>query len=74
MIPELGHFALWLAFGLSLLLGTVPLAGALKSRGDWMATARPTAYALGACVLAAFVCLAASFVGNDFSVLYVARH
>ena len=74
MIPELGHFALWLAFGLALLLATVPMAGALTNRGSWMATARPTAYALGACVMTAFVCLAASFVRNDFSVLYVAQH
>ena len=74
MIPELGHFALWLAFGASLLLGVLPLAGAQTGRAHWMATARPLAYALGALVVVSFVSLALSFVHNDFSVLYVAQH
>jgi cytochrome c-type biogenesis protein CcmF len=74
VIPELGHLALWLAFALALVLGTVPLAGALRGRSDWMITARPLAYALGAMVLAAFACLTTAFVQNDFSVLYVAEH
>ena len=47
MIPELGHFALWLALGTSLLLGVMPLAGAQTGRPHWMATARPLAYGLG---------------------------
>jgi len=74
MIPELGHFALWLGFGTALLLGIVPLTGSLRGRADWAASARPLAYALGAMVAVAFVCLASSFVRNDFSVLYVAQH
>ena len=74
MIPELGHFALWLALGTSLLLGVMPLAGAQTGRPQWMATARPLAYGLGAMVVVSFVSLASSFVGNDFSVLYVAQH
>jgi cytochrome c-type biogenesis protein CcmF len=74
MIPELGHFALWLAFAVAIVLGTVPLTGALRGKADWMSTARPLAYVLGALVLTAFVFLAASFVRNDFSVLYVANH
>ena len=73
-IPELGHFALWLAFAAALVLGVLPLAGAQTGRGPWMATARPLAYALGALVAMAFICLAASFVRNDFSVLYTAQH
>ena len=74
MIPELGHFALWLAFGTSLLLGVLPLAGAQTGRAHWMATGRPLAYTLGALVVVSFVSLATSFVHNDFSVLYVAQH
>ena len=74
MIPELGHFALWLAFGTALLLGSVPLTGALRGRPEWMVTARPLAYALVSLVIVSFVCLATSFVQNDFSVLYVAQH
>ncbi len=74
MIPELGHFALWLALGVALVLGTVPLVGAQKGRGDWMALARPTSRLLAALVLLAFICLMTSFVRNDFSVMYVAEH
>jgi cytochrome c-type biogenesis protein CcmF len=72
VIPELGHFALWLALGTALMLGVLPLAGAARGRADWMAMARPLAAALTLLVLAAFASLTASFVRNDFSVLYVA--
>jgi cytochrome c-type biogenesis protein CcmF len=74
MIPEIGHFALWLALGLSLVLGTLPLAGASLGRTDWMALARPAVKGIALLVVLAFVCLAASFVQNDFSVLYVASN
>lgn len=71
MIPELGHFLLWLALGVALLLGVLPLAGAAQARADWMALARPGSYLLAALVTAASACLMAAFIGNDFSVLYV---
>ena len=74
MIPELGHFSLWLALGLSLMLATVPLAGSIRGRADWMVLARPLAGLLFVTVVLAFASLAASFVNNDFSVLYVAQH
>ena len=74
MIPELGHFLLWLALGVSAVLGTLPLVGAGRNRADWMALARPSAAILFALVALAFVCLALAFVGNDFSVLYVATN
>jgi len=74
MIPELGHFLLWIALGVSAVLGTMPLVGAGKNRADWMALARPSARILFALVALAFVCLALAFVGNDFSVLYVATN
>src|SRR5881227_3918773 len=74
MVPELGHFALWLALGVSLVLGVLPMAGAATGRRDWMAVARPSARVLFALVALAFVCLAAAFAANDFSVLYVANH
>src|SRR5450432_2731644 len=74
MVPELGHFLLWIALGVSAVLGTLPLAGAAKNRLDWMALARPSARLLFALVASAFVCLALAFVGNDFSVLYVATN
>ena len=74
MIPELGHFLLWIALGVAAVLGTLPLAGAAKHRRDWMALARPSARILFGLVALAFVCLALAFVGNDFSVLYVATN
>ncbi|HEY5322220.1 MAG TPA: heme lyase CcmF/NrfE family subunit [Caldimonas sp.] len=74
MIPELGHFLLWLALGVAAVLGTLPLVGAGRNRADWMALARPSAAILFALVALAFVCLALAFVGNDFSVLYVATN
>ena len=74
MIPELGHFALWLAVGVTLVLGVVPMVGAQRGRADWMAVARPATNVLLGLVGIAFVCLIASFVRNDFSVLNVASH
>jgi cytochrome c-type biogenesis protein CcmF len=74
LIPEIGHFALWLALGVSIALGVVPMAGAAAGRSDWMGLARPGAYAMFALVGIAFACLVASFVRHDFSVLYVASN
>ena len=74
MAPELGHFALWLALGVSAVLGTMPMIGAARRRSDWMALARPSARVLFALIAFAFVCLAVSFAANDFSVLYVASN
>ena len=74
MIPEIGHFLLWLALGVSIVMGTLPLVGAARGNRAWMATARPSAYALLVLVSLSFVCLAASFVAHDFSVLNVATN
>ena len=74
MIGELGHFALWLAVGVTLIMGTLPLAGAHRGRADWMALAQPAARCLFGLVLFSFLCLAASFARNDFSLLNVASH
>ena len=74
MIPELGHFALWLAVGVTLVLGVVPMVGAHRQRADWMAVARPATHVLLGLVGIAFLCLITSFVRNDFSVLNVASH
>ena len=74
MIPELGHFALWLALGLACVLASVPLVGATRGRADWMALARPAATGVFVLVALAYACLTAAFVQHDFSVLYVASH
>jgi cytochrome c-type biogenesis protein CcmF len=74
MIPELGHFALILALLVALAQGTLPLAGAAFDHPRLMALARPAARAQFLLVALAFICLAASFVGNDFSVQNVAAN
>ena len=74
MIPELGHFALILALLLAAVQGTLPLVGAQRRIPAWMALARPAATGQFLFVLFAWLCLALSFVGNDFSVLNVATN
>jgi cytochrome c-type biogenesis protein CcmF len=74
MIPELGQFALLLALGVALVQGSLPIAGAARGRSDWMALARPAAQTQSLLVMIAFACLMASFIRNDFSVLYVAEN
>jgi cytochrome c-type biogenesis protein CcmF len=74
MIPEIGHFALWLAVGVTLVLGTLPLIGAQRNRGDWMALAKPATHVLMGLIVVAWGCLILSFMRNDFSVLNVASH
>ncbi len=74
MTAELGHFALWLAVGVTLVLGSLPMIGAQRGRADWMALARPASGWLFALILFSFGCLIASFVRHDFSVQNVASH
>jgi cytochrome c-type biogenesis protein CcmF len=72
MTPEIGQIALILALGLATLLGTLPLWGAWRSQSRWMALARPLAAGQFVFVALAFGLLLSSFIGNDFSVAYVA--
>jgi len=74
MIPELGHFALILAFFVALVQGVLPLVGAHKNRADWIAVARPATAATFLLVGVSFACLTWAFYVNDFSVEYVAGH
>jgi cytochrome c-type biogenesis protein CcmF len=74
MIPEIGHFLLWLALGVALALGVVPLVGAQRGRADWMALARPATGVLVVLVALSFACLTIAFVQHDFSVHYVASN
>jgi cytochrome c-type biogenesis protein CcmF len=72
--PELGHLALILALLVSLVQGVLPLIGAHRGHAGWIALARPAAQTQFLLVLFAFGCLMQAFVGNDFSVAYVANH
>ena len=74
MIPELGHFALILALAMALAQSVLPLVGAANGNRHWMALARPSARGQFLFVVLAYAALTYSFVGNDFSVLYVANH
>ena len=74
MIVELGHFALILAFCLSLPQAFFGLAGAALKRDRWMAVARPAVAGQFVFTAAAFGCLAYAFLTNDFSVWYVASN
>ena len=74
MIPELGHFALWLALAVSLVMGVVPIWGSVTGREDWMALSRPLAWLMFALIGVSYAALTAAFIGNDFSVQYVASH
>ena len=74
MIPEIGSFALVLALLVAIVQGTLPLIGAQRGISAWIALARPASSILFLLIAIAFCCLTASFIDNDFSVLYVAQH
>ena len=71
MIPELGHYALVLAFAIGVVQGFVPLYGARRDDPVLMGTAGPTAVAQFAFIAMSFAALTASYVGSDFSVVNV---
>ncbi len=74
MIPELGHFAIIVALFVAGAQSIFSLVGAARGNRRWMSVSRPAAHAQFALVALAFVCLAYSFVSNDFSVLNVASN
>ena len=72
MIPEIGLFALILALLVALVQGTLPITGAARGVGAWIAIARPAAWAQLLFVATAYGCLTWAFVSHDFSIEYVA--
>lgn len=74
MIPEIVQLALVIALLLAIARTVFPLVGAHRGWPSWMATARPAAQGYFVFVALAYGCLTASFLGNDFSVLYVASN
>ncbi|MBK1714832.1 heme lyase CcmF/NrfE family subunit [Rubrivivax gelatinosus] len=74
MIPELGHLLLFFALAVAIAQGVMPIVGAHRGRGDWMALARPLAAWQALLVLAAYGLLTVSFLRHDFSVAYVAEN
>ncbi len=74
MLPEIGHFALILALTLALVQGVFPLVGAARGNLALMRVARTTALGQFLFIATAFGVLVYAFIGNDFSVLYVASN
>jgi cytochrome c-type biogenesis protein CcmF len=74
VLPELGHFALILALLLAGLQAFFGIAGAALGRERWMAAVIPAVAGQAVMVATAVACLIAAFVGDDFSVSYVAEN
>lgn len=74
MIIELAHYALSLAFALSLVLAAVPMWGAHAGRLSWMALARPMAVSLCGLMTIALFGLIHAYALSDFSVLNVQQN
>ncbi len=74
MIPELGHFALWLAAAAALLQALAPTIGLWRNDESLMRMAVPAALAQAALTILAFAALSWAFVVSDFSVKLVASN
>ena len=74
MIPELGHFALIIAFAISIVQSVVPLMGAANNDTTLISLARPAALTQLLFVGLAYAALTHAFIVHDFSVLYVSQH
>ncbi|MDO9476452.1 MAG: heme lyase NrfEFG subunit NrfE, partial [Pseudohongiella sp.] len=68
MIPELGNFALILAFCLSIILAVIPMAGAARGNLLWISLARPLTAGVFVFLSISLLILGYSFVSDDFSV------
>jgi len=74
MIPEVGHFSLILALGLSVLLCILPLAGSYRRDTSWMRSAFSLANGVFVFTAISFGCLTWGFLHDDFSVRYIAQN
>ncbi len=74
LFPEIGHYALILALGIAAIQSYFSLVGAHQGKAGWVAMARPAARAQFGLIFVAYLCLTFGFVGDDFSVRYVAEH
>ncbi len=71
MIIETGHFALVLAFALSLLQSVIPIWGAVHNDRRFMAVASPVAIMLFVLIAISYGALTWGYISSDFSVLNV---
>jgi cytochrome c-type biogenesis protein CcmF len=72
--PELGQFALILALCLATVQAIFPLLGTFLATPSWMALGKTAAWGQFTFLMIAFACLIIAFLGNDFSVAYVAQN
>ena len=61
MIPEIGHFALILALSVAIVQGIFPMWGSLTGKSQWVALAKPAAFAQLFFMLVSFLCLLYAF-------------
>ena len=71
---ELGHFSLILALAMSCCLAVLPAIGVYMEKAVLMRTGGSLAAGMFVFTLVSFICLALAFIGDDFSVAYVARN
>lgn len=71
MIVEFGHYALVLAFALTLVQCVVPIVGALREDERLMAIAPPVSVTMFMLVLISFCALTVAYLTSDFSVVNV---
>ena len=74
MITELGHFALIMAFVMSVAVSVLPFIGLRRGTSPFAALAAPATLAMMMAVCAAFAALLHAFITSDFSVALVAGH
>ncbi|MFH0257144.1 heme lyase CcmF/NrfE family subunit [Vibrio rumoiensis] len=74
MIAELGHFALILALGFSILLSALPMYGASINNRTLMGMARPLSWGMFLMLATSFATLLWAFYSNDFTLQYVASN
>ncbi len=74
MIIETGHYALVLAFALSLVLTVIPLWGVVSRDQTLMNVARPAAFAMAGFTALSYGALTWAYVTSDFSVLNVLQN
>ncbi len=73
MFPEVGHFALIIAFVLAILMSIIPMVGALQRHSLWMMLGRPLAVGQFVFISISFYVLTYAFINDDFSVKIVAN-
>ncbi len=74
MLPEIGHFALILAFCFALAQAIIPFVGSYRNAIFSIQLAKPLAHGQLLFILISIACLLYAFMSNDFSVQYVAEN